>query len=216
MLRTLGIIGALQLLTWTSAFACAQQQVGAVIFQDSFADDSGGWNQAPPNAIIQPPNFVFALDAKDGGQNVLNLTFNTTDGDFCMDFVLPAAIAANNQMYAGIDFWATSDYNNMIQINVLSNGSVDFAREAGGNWTTIMTVPNAPGFNAAANAVNTLRVTALNGTITVYLNGSQVKTMRAQEPANANSFFGMNGEDDTAVANAPKILIKSFSVTAGH
>jgi hypothetical protein len=214
MLRTLGVVAALQVLAWTPAWACSGQ-VGTSIYQDNFSDDSGGWDESPPMAMVKPPVFVFAMDATTKGFNVLNTTFNATDGDYCMDFVLPAAIAANNQMYAGIVFWATPDYSNMMQLQVGSDASVYLAKSTANVWTTIFAVKNAPGFKSGANAVNTLRVTALSGLITVYLNGSTVKAVRAQEPPSANASFGMNGFDDTAAANAPQIQVKDFSVTAG-
>lgn len=214
MLRIVSVVTALQLLAWSSASACTGQ-VGAVIFQDSFADDTGGWDESPPIAVVKPPVFVFALDATSTGNNSLNLTFNATDGDYCMDFILPPAIAANNQTYAGINFWATPDYNNMTQAQVASNGTVYLEKLTSGTWTTVFTVPNAPGFNSAANAVNSMRVTALSGLITVYLNGKTVKSVRTQQPPSADSSFGMNVGVDTAVANAPVLQIKEFSVTAG-
>jgi hypothetical protein len=55
----------------------------------------------------------------------------------------------------------------------------------------------------------------LSGTITIYLNGTQVKVIRAQEPTNPALEFGMYAQDDTAVANAPKIQITNYSVTVG-
>jgi len=213
MLRTIGIVAALQLLAWAPAWACTSQ-VGTVIFQDTFADDSGGWDETPPQLVVKPPILAIALDAQVGGISAQNLTFNTTDGDFCMDFVLPPAISPNNQMYAGIEFWAT-DYSNAMLALVASNGTIMLQKEAGGNWTTVFNVPNVQGFNSAANAVNSLRVTAVNGTITVFINGTTVKTVRAQEPTNPHLNFGLYGEDDTSVANAPVIQIKGYSVTTG-
>jgi hypothetical protein len=47
------------------------------------------------------------------------------------------------------------------------------------------------------------------------LNGTQVKAIRAQEPTNPALEFGMYAQDDTAVANAPKIQITNYSVTVG-
>jgi len=213
MLRTLCVVATLQFLALTSAWACTGQ-VGAVIFQDTFADDSGGWDTTPPWSTVQPPVYVIAGDANNSGYNALNLTFNATDGDYCMDFILPPAIAANNQMYAGILFWAT-DYNNMMSAQLASDGGVWLQKKASGNWSTIFDVPKSPAFVSGANAVNSLRVTALAGVITVYLNGTQIKSVRAQEPTNPGLSFGMYAGADAVSANAPKVQIKSYSVTAG-
>jgi len=213
MLRTLGVITALQLLTWTPVLACTGQ-VGATIFQDNFADDTGGWDETPPYSSVQPRTYVFALDATSTEYWALDLTFNATDGDYCMDVVLPPAIAANNQMYAELVFWAAVNYSSMMQVSLSSAGTVYLEKRVSQQFTTVASVQNAPGFNSAANAVNSLRVTVLSGTITIYLNGQTVKSIRAQEPTGV-MFFGMGASDDTAVANAPQVKVQGFSVTAG-
>jgi hypothetical protein len=213
MLRTLGIVTALQLLTCAPSWACTGQ-VGAAIFQDTFADDTGGWKLDPPDATIKPPVFLISGDANYPATDSLNQTFNATDGDYCMDFVLPAAIAANNQMSAGILFWAT-DYSNFLSALVGSDGSVSLNKVTSGNPSILFSVQKSPAFISTANAVNSLRVTALSGVITVYLNGTQIKSIRAQEPTNAALSFGFVGQSDTAVANPPQVQIKSYSVTAG-
>lgn len=212
MLRTLGIVAALQLLAFAPAWSCTGQ-VGNAIFQDNFADDTGGWDEAPPGAVVQPPVFAIALSAQIGAAAALNGTFSATDADYCMDFVQPPAIAANNQLYVGIFFW-TTDVNNGMAAVVGSNDTVTLYKVSAGTWTPAFTVQNAPGFNAAGG-VNSLRVTALSGLITVYLNGTQIKSVRAQEPVNPALSFGIYAYDDTTVANVPVIQIKDFDVTAG-
>jgi hypothetical protein len=212
MLRTFGAAVALQLIALTPGWACTGQ-VGAVIFQDKFTDDSGGWDESPPQSVVTPPAYLFTLDANDGSVASQNLTFNATDGDYCMDFILPPAIAADNQLYAGIQFWAT-DYNNNMQVFVSTNKIATFGKLVGGTWSSISSVPNIP-LNATPNAVNSLRVTVLVGTITIYLNGTQLKVVRAQEPTAQNLKFGIYVQDDTAVDKVPPIKITGYSVTAG-
>jgi hypothetical protein len=215
MLRTLSVVAALQFLALTCAWACSGQ-VGAVIFQDTFTDDSGGWDQGPPQSVIKPPAFVFTLDAQNGGTAAQDLTFAATDGDYCMDVVLPPSLAADNQFYAGIEFWA-ANYNDTMNAEVSSAGSVSISKKTAGKWTVVTTVNNVPAFKSGANAVNSLRVTALAGVISVYLNGTQVKLLRAQEPTNSSLRFGIIVEMDKDVASgtAPPVLVKSYSVTAG-
>jgi hypothetical protein len=217
MLRTLAVVAALQFLALTPTWAC-DGQVGTSIFQDTFADDSGGWDASPPIAMVKPPVFVFDLSHLSQGSiayAVQNQTFNATDGDYCMDVILPPAIAPDNQLWAGIEFWAT-DYDNNMAAHVSSNGDIALQKKTAGNYATIFTVPNATGFKAGPNAVNSLRVTALAGKIAVYLNGAKIKLVRAQEPANGNLKFGMRAQVDKFVANVPPVQIKSFTVTSGH
>lgn len=213
MLRTISFVTALQLLVWTPALACTGQ-VGAVIFQDSFADDSGGWDEYPPEATVVPPAFIFALDTAAPNISTHNLTFNATDGDYCMDFVLPPPIASNNQIYAALAFWAT-DYNNFLTVQLGSDGSLGLFKLVSGSWTTVFGIPSATGFKSGPNATNSLRVTALSGTITIYLNGSLIKAIRAQEPTNPALQFGMFAQVDAVAANIPKIKITNYSVTVG-
>jgi len=212
MLKAASAAIALQILAWTPAWACTGQ-VGASIFQDTFADDSGGWNEDPPIDSVQPPAFVFAL----GQYNFvgsLNQTFNATDGDYCMDVVLPPPISANNVMGAGIMFWAT-DYANFWAAILGDDGSVLLFRQVGGVWSNaIFNVQNAAGFNSAASATNSLRVTALNGVITVYLNGNQLRSVKAQAQA-PNLSFGILVEDQATAANVPPVNVTGYSVTAG-
>jgi len=213
VLRIFNVIAVLQLLSLTPVWACSGQ-VGSVIFQDDFSDDSGGWDEAPPYASVQPPVFVFALNASYIAFSSHNLSFNAIDGDYCMDFILPPAIAAGNQMYTGIDFWAL-DYDNVWNFNTGSDGSLFLQRKSSGKWATLWTVSNSPAFLSAANAVNSLRLTALNGLITTYLNGTMIKATRAPEPTGSNIMFGMMAAVNTAVDNAPKVQVKAFSVTVG-
>ena len=107
MLRTFGVVTALQILALTPVWACTGQ-VGNVIFQDSFGDDTGGWDERPPWATVKPPNFVFAMDAQNSFTNVLNLTFNATDGDYCME--LEGAWQGYSRTYQSIDNWGDSGY----------------------------------------------------------------------------------------------------------
>jgi hypothetical protein len=213
MLRTISVVVALQLLAWSPALACTGQ-VGAAIFQDSFKDDSGGWDETPPVATVVSPAFIFAMDATNSSVSAHNLTFNATDGDYCMDFVLPPPIAPDNNIYTGLEFWAT-DYNNFWMVQLSSLGTVSLNKMLAGNWVTVADIPKATGFQAGANATNSLRVTVLSGTITIYLNGALVKATRAQVPTNPALEFGMYAQVDTGSATTPKIKITNYSVTVG-
>ena len=164
--------------------------------------------------MVKSSLFVFALGPQDTGYSSNNLTFSATDGDYCMDFIFPPSIAANNLAYAGINFWA-ADYSNMMNVEVGSDGTVLLEKETAESWNILWTVSKSPAFLPAGNALNSLRVTAVGGLITVYLNGTTIKAVRAQEPTNPVLSFGMSAGIDTAVAKAPEIHIKSFSVTAG-
>lgn len=217
LLRTVSAAVALQIAACVSAWAC-DGQAGKVIFEDTFTDDSGGWDLTPPESSINPPDFLFTIDNKYVAMSALNLTFRTTDGDgdFCMEVILPKAIAPDNQPAAGIEFWAT-DYNNLMMALLWGDGSVQlFSRTGAPTWQTIFTVPSGPAFKSDPEAVNALRVVAKDGRITLYLNGTQIKApIRAQVP-DGNLRFGMLGQYQKPTDAPPAIRVKSFKVTAGE
>jgi hypothetical protein len=63
--------------------------------------------------------------------------------------------------------------------------------------------------------VNAIRVTVKGGKITVFLNGEQIKIVRAQEP-NGDLLFGLSGQYEKAVDSIPVVRVKSYKVTTGQ
>ena len=107
----------------TAAFAC-DGQIGKVIYEDTFADDSGGWDFTTNVAVVKPPNFVLTLDSKNTSVSSQVLTFHTTsDGDFCAEVNLPKTIPPANKYNFAVSFWAT-DYANFWMVMLSSDGSV--------------------------------------------------------------------------------------------
>jgi hypothetical protein len=64
----------------TGARAACEGQTGTTIFDDTFADDSGGWDLATWK--VQPPVIIGSLTAQFTSNSTLNATFNATDGDY--------------------------------------------------------------------------------------------------------------------------------------
>jgi len=212
MFRAIGIICVLQFLAITSAYAC-DGQPGKVIFEDKFADDSGGWDFTPPDDAVKPPVFVFALSDKYTNMSSQNLTFHATDGDFCVEAALPKAVAADDIPYVGIEFWAT-DYANYMLLQLSAKGDLALYSKVASKWQQIFSVQNAPGFKADPGASNALRVNTVGGKITAYLNGKLVKAVRAQVPS-GDLKFGVYAQWDKKAAHPP-INVTSFKVTSGQ
>jgi hypothetical protein len=211
--KALGLALAIQLAGVVAAQACSGQ-TGSVIFQDNFADDSGGWDFSPPVSQVKPPDFLFTLNKQAFFTSAENLTFNATFGDYCMDFVLPKSPAPDNNAAAGMILWAT-DYNNYLLIMTFSNGNVTMFKKAAGNYATVFTVANSPAFNSTPDAVNSLRIVATSDQkLTVTLNGQPVKVIRAQAPQ-GQLLFGVFGQTDKAPDSDILIRVKNFSVTSG-
>ena len=210
MLRIATLLFAFQIAALLPAFAC-EGQTGKVIFEDTFDDDSGGWGVGSSLLVVKPPEFVISPDATHSDVTTHNLTFHTTDGDYCMEFYAPQSVAADNTMGAGLDFWAT-DYVNRMSWTVFSNGNVGLYSQVAGKWTTIFNTPNVASFKAAPDAVNSLRVIAKAGKLTLFLNGTQVKVIRAQVP-DGKLQFGFDASLGKAADGVKPLRVKSYKVT---
>jgi hypothetical protein len=203
----------LQVLLCGSAIAC-EGQVGKVIYEDTFADDSGGWDFTPPAAAVKPPEFVFAMSSKFSNLSSQVLTFHATDADYCAEVIVPKLLAADNKYGFAIQFWAV-DYNNYWMAMLSSDGSIGLYSRTNGVWQTIANIANASGLKPEPDAVNALRVTTTGGRIRIYLNGQLVKAILAQVP-DGSLRFGMYSQIDKAVDGASPILVKSYKVTSGQ
>lgn len=211
--KALGLALAAQIVAAVGAHAC-DLQTGSVIFQDKFADDSGGWDFSPPANQVKPPDYLFTLTSKLNVTSAESLTFNANYGDYCMDFVLPKSPAPDNTVSAGLILFA-SDYNNYYLFLSYSNGNVSMFKRVNGNYSVVFTVAGSPAFNAAPDAVNSLRVVATNDQkLTITLNGQPVKVIRAQMPS-GNLTFGIFAQTDKPPAADTVIRVKNFSVTSG-
>jgi hypothetical protein len=202
---------AFPVLMSASALAC-NGQVGKTIYEDTFADDSGGWDLTPPLNAIKPPNFVITLNGANSGVNSQVLTFKAKEADFCVEGTVPKALAPDNSFALGLEFWAT-DYRNLWLAEVSSDGTVSLWTLTNGTWSQVIKFPNAPGFKPDGS--NALRVTTLGSKIAISLNGQPVKTVRAQVPE-GDFRFGIYGQLDKPTDGATPILVTSYKVTSGQ
>lgn len=206
---------AMQAALSTAAFACDGQS-GAVIFEDKFPDDSGGWDQTMANLKIEPPTLNITVDPTNQSTSVQNLTFNAANADYCMQFTFPPALA-KNPMTVGVEFWAT-DINNTYLFMVDDGQSAALYKKSSGNWNTVFNGVKVDGFNTAAGATHTLLVQAEAGTLILSADGTKVKTIRAQMPAGDPRFGAFVQSTNPLVATDPPAVFKisEFSVTAGQ
>jgi len=202
---------ALPALMCASARAC-EGQVGKTIYEDTFADDSGGWDISPPLTAIKPPSLLITLNANSTNVGSQVLTFHANEADYCLEGTIPKALAPDTNFALGVEFWAT-DYRNFWLAMFGSDGTVSLWNQANGVWTSIAKVLNAPGFKADGS--NALRVTTLGGKIAISLNGQPVKMVRAQIPE-GELRFGVYGQVDKGTDGAPPIVVSSYKVTSGQ
>ncbi len=211
MSRSLMIAAALQIAFTTAAFAC--DQGGASIFEDKFADDSGGWDLSLPNVKIVPPTMQILLNKDTSVGFTLNQTFNASDGVYCQDVVFPPPVAGN-VLSAGIQFWAT-DANNLYMFMVGDDGNAGFFKKVNNAWTTVFTGLKVEGFNPAPGASHEIVVQAKAGVLTLSVDGVKIKTIRAQMPVGALQ-FGVFTQATVSVDPPATIQITQFAVTAAQ
>jgi hypothetical protein len=86
------------------ATGCADKK-GEVIFEDNFADATGGW-ASDHDATFDGE---LKLHLTNGGPYwiYLNNTFNATTADFCLEAVAPKAPGPDNNAAVGLGFLAT-------------------------------------------------------------------------------------------------------------
>lgn len=212
MPRRLMIAAALQVALGTAAFAC-DGQVGASIFEDKFADDSGGWDMSSSNIKIVPPAMLIEMNNDLSTASSMNLTFNANDGDYCMDVVFPPPVAGN-VLRAGIEFWSY-DASNLFLFLVNDDATASLYKKVNGTWNPIFFGEKLEGFSSVPGTPHSILVQAKRGVLTLLVDGAKVKTIRAQMP-NGPLQFGIYAEAAQAIDPAVTIQVSGFSVTTGQ
>jgi hypothetical protein len=203
------------LLLNAAAFACPGQ-TGKVIFEDTFADDSGGWQLGAPDTEIKDGALWLRPNPRgmsEKGRNISSTvrTFSATDGDYCMEFIVPKPVAADNDFMSGLVFWQSSAADEYL-LAIYTDGTTQLNRLVANKWTRIFSENTGklePGSTAS------LRVIAKDGKLTLFAGGKQVKIIRAQTPSGELSFGALAEVEKLSDAN-PVVEIKSFKVTAAE
>lgn len=212
MLKTLILAAfAFAALNCASALAC-DDQTGSVIFEDSFSDDSGGWDIYDDNKVV-PPEYVISITPNWLSVLVLNQTFNATEGDYCMQFKMPKAVAANNRVGVGLIALAT-DNDNAYLFQVYNDGTCGLYKRVKKNWSTVWSSKSC-GLKLDPDALNSLRLTVKDGKITALANGAQVKAVRAQIPTDPLK-FGFYSQLDEEIDKNVLVKFTRFRVTTGQ
>jgi hypothetical protein len=202
-----------------TAMACPGQ-VGKVIFEDNFADDSGGWAglSAPDfeikdGTLLLRPN-AHGVNEKSTVASFFNVMFSAGDGDYCTEFVFPKQPAADNPVSAGLIFWRTGPQDLFVFFISTTKGAF-LEKLVDNKWTHVFSAGNVEAVIVEPDAVNSVRVLAKDGKLTLFVNGSQIKVIRAPPPTSALG-FGVYTQVETATDANPTVKFKSFKVTAGE
>jgi hypothetical protein len=198
-----------------AAMACPGQ-AGKVIFEDSFADDSGGWQLGAPDIEIKDGALWLRPNPRGMSEKGRSLsstvrTFAATDGDYCMEFVVPKPVAADNDVMTGLVFWQVSTTEEYLWA-IYTDGMTQLNRLVANRWARVFSENTGklePGSTAS------LRVVAKDGKLTLFVDNRQIKIIRAQTP-NGELTFGALAEVEKLSDANPAVQIKSFKVTTGE
>ena len=191
-------------------------QTGKVIFEDTFTDDSGGWQHGAPDSEIKDGSLWLRPNPRgmtEKGRNINSTvrTFSATDGDYCVEFIVPKPVAADNDFMTGLVFWQSSSTDEYLWA-VYTDGTTQLNKLAANKWTRIFsdnTGKLEPGSTAS------LRVIAKDGKLTLFVGSKQVKVIRAQTPT-GDLNFGVLAEVEKLSDANPVLQVKSFKVTTGE
>jgi hypothetical protein len=210
-LASIVLISTFGSMTAVRAATCDDQK-GKVIFEDTFADDSGGW-QTDPNTKIGGGAFAYHLNSPTEDHAELNVSFNASDADYCMEVVVPKSAAANNTASVGLIFWAT-DASNLFEANITSDGRAQLWKMIANKWIK-MSEMNDPSLKLDVDSVAVIRVRESRTLIAASVNGVDFKNFRVQIPR-GDLMFGIDiGTIDGNPAPGIDITVKRFRVTDG-
>jgi hypothetical protein len=161
--------------------ASCDDQKGKLIYEDKFADDSGGW-ETDSNTKAGGGKYVVHMDAPHDVWQSLNATFNASEADYCVEFVVPKAVAADNPVQVGLAFWAP-DYDNYYLASVWSDGTALVVKKTNKKWSTLASKLTDPGLKITEGSPAVIRVHAADNMITLSVNGIELKKIRAQMPS---------------------------------
>jgi hypothetical protein len=199
-------IGLFSLLAANAAIAC---QGKTVLFEDKFADDTGGWDPRPTVSTVTFENSAMNIRmAKDRDSYQLqNVAFAFRDADICVEAVFPTTETDN---VVGLEIWAP-DYMNLYLFRVAQNGTAGIYRLINDKWTVIHT-QEMNAVKKTLGASNLLRVTLKGNLISMYVNGVKYRDQRAQAPTTETRFGVYADRNNTA--DEQVFTFKNFKVTS--
>jgi hypothetical protein len=201
-----GLVVAALLVAAAFAWPASACEGTEIVFEDKFADDSGGWavNQ---DVEIKDGSFTFKLPP-DAMQSDLNVTYTVNDADICSETVWP--VGGSTILGAGLLFWG-EDNRNYLQFGVLNNGKFWIARRQDGKWYTIVENIDSSAIKVKPGESNMLRVKASGGVATFFINGEKVRDLRGQTPKGGWR-FGLSGDNFDKAKDA-RVVFRSVKVT---
>jgi hypothetical protein len=210
-----------------SAVACTSQS-GRVVFEDNFTNNNGNWKILPPAAEIKggalqlrpKPNSFRRPDLALA--NPLNMPFEATEADYCIEFVVSAPVAGVAHTEVGMTFCCRIADRDAIAryVSIDTNGLLKV-----GTLTSLATVVDyhdseifrRPTEKLEPGTLVSLRLIAKSDELAAFVNGKKINTVdvppTSPPAANDPAFFGVFA----SVENGDAVIkVKSLKVTAGE
>lgn len=183
--------------------------IGKVLVDDVFTDNLNGWDEDKA-AVFGKPHLALELTGSDTDWNYTTSSFDARNADYCLELTVPRSPTADNLTDAGLVFDFVGE-DDKFQMLVYSDGSALLERESGGRYSTLyeaekLVPPLVPG------AAVVLRAMVKDGLITAFIDGVQVKQVRAKM-SDAPRSFGVYAERHKAVPAATPITFDRLRVT---
>jgi hypothetical protein len=172
------LLCALLLVSIVTPTASACQADATAAFQDDFRRPDPRWPLDGAAAYAADGQLVVKPDPGEVMIPVLEGP-RFRSATYCLDVQTPADLDPADWNGGGLIFWR-SDNQNYFAALLYPNGTYVVSRWARG-WNTIRSEKFAK-LNAGPGAVNEIKVTALNGHLTLYLNGASAFETHVQPP----------------------------------
>jgi len=98
---------------------------------------------------------------------------------------------------------------------VFTNKDIGLFKQLDGKWDNLFYLESNPSVKVEKDSVNSLRAVAKDGKLTFFVNGVQVKAMRAQPPE-GDSHFGVYAQVRKPTDADTTVVFKNFKVTRGQ
>ena len=169
----------------------------AILFEDRFDALQPTWGEA--NAATRIDNGQLVLSPPSGTYTwATNNAGLYDDVDLCVT-VTTVTGGDETESKAGPIFWY-EDVNNFYVFEIAPNGKASVWRRQRGKWLAQVEWQDAPNANKGDGGVNELRVTAVGGDATFYVNGTEFRKLAGSPPENGQQIGLFAGAPDAAAA----------------
>lgn len=159
------------------SWACGS---GTPLFVDDFTHPDSGWGRQNPGHELGGGKLLLRPNANSSTHN-FNVTHIYANADVCVSVSPGSYASAENQIAAGLLFWAQSDQTNFA-FDITPDGYWAIISHSPDNPEMALARGQSSAIRTGPNAVNELEVRLNGGHIQAFINGTHVADANAQAP----------------------------------